>query len=73
MILEASLLKLHDVADVVFVKEREDPSNRIAIISPASEHDKEMVEYFASVSRNRGWNVRTYSSRAEGIGWLTQN
>jgi len=69
----ASLLNIHNLPDVLFEKESMDPDAKIAIITPATHHEIEMVEYFAAVSRNRSWKVDTFNNRAAAIEWLLVN
>lgn len=65
--LNASLLNIHNLPDVQFEKEAMSLDTKIAIVT---RREVEMAEYFASVCRNRGWKVDTFTERTVAIAWL---
>ena len=70
---DASLLSVHDIPDVVFEEQDQDPNTKTALIRPKSTHDYEMAEYFVAAARNRGWNIHMFANRAEALAWLIAN
>ena len=68
--LSNTLLEIHNIPDVQFNEGEFDRNGRTAIVRPKSKHEYEMIEYFAAVSRNRGWNIYTFADRDEALAWL---
>jgi len=68
--LSNTLLEIHNIPDVQFNEGEFDRNGRTAIFRPTSKHEYEMIEYFAAISRNRGWNIYTFSDRDEALAWL---
>mgnify|MGYP000724602544 CR=1 FL=1 len=65
--LSASLLNIHNLPEVQYEEEAMNPDTKIAIMTL---HEHELAEYFAAVSRNRGWQVKTFTDRTEALEWL---
>jgi len=65
--LSASLLNIHNLPEVQFEEEAMNIETKIAILT---HNEDEMAEYFASVSRNRGWKVNTFTNRTAALEWL---
>jgi len=65
--LSASLLNIHNLPEVQFEEEAMNIETKIAILT---HNENEMAEYFASVSRNRGWKVNTFTNRTAALEWL---
>jgi len=71
--ISASLLNIHDIPDVRFEEDKLNPDTKIALICATTQREIEMTEYFAAVSRNRGWAVATFGNRTEALEWLLAN
>ena len=70
MVLTAKLSEIHDVSDKQFFEESVDPQGRQAMYYRESQAEEEMIEYFASVARNRGWKVEIFTDRETAVKWL---
>ncbi len=47
--------------------------SRLALILPTAPQALEDVQFFVTVCRNRGWNIKGFSKRQEAIDWLVPN
>jgi hypothetical protein len=45
-------------------------SVRIAVLPPTSEAGAELVDFYETVSLNRGWTVSIFEERQEALDWL---
>ena len=45
-------------------------SVRIAVLPPTSEAGKDLVDFYETVSLNRGWTVGVFEERQEALDWL---
>ena len=72
MELAASLVNIYDLPDKQYVEENADRSGRVALLLPTSSREKEAVQFYETVCKNRGWNVQTFLERQEAIDWLTR-
>jgi hypothetical protein len=45
-------------------------SVRIAVLPPTSEAGKDLVDFYETVSLNRGWTVGIFEERQEALDWL---
>jgi len=69
--LDTSLMDIHDMPDKQYEQEGLDSDSRIAMIYAGTAIENELIDYFASVSRNRGWKVSTFSEHSDAIKWLS--
>ena len=72
MELAASLVNIYDLPDKQYVEENADRSGRVALLLPPSPREKEAVQFYETVCKNRGWNVQTFLERQEAIDWLAR-
>jgi hypothetical protein len=45
----------------------------IAVLEPTSEAGKNLVDFYETVSHNRGWKVKIFTERQEALDWLFGN
>jgi len=53
-----------------YIEEQLNRTVRIAMIMPKSRAAEEAARFYETTCINRGWSVRTFSSRAQATAWL---
>lgn len=69
----ASIIDILNLPEKQYLEEEADRSSRVALVMPPSAKEKEAVEFYETVCKNRGWNVQTFLERKEAVRWLTQD
>ena len=72
MVLSASILDIHNLPAIQYLEEEADLRGRVALMLPSSPREKEAVNFYETVCRNRGWDVVTFTEHQEAIKWLTR-
>ena len=70
MVLSASILDIHNLPDRQYLEEEADRSGRVALMLPSSPREKEAVNFYETVCKNRGWDVQTFTKHQKAINWL---
>jgi hypothetical protein len=67
--LTMSLFGLYDLPELYEDQDLQRPVF-IAVLPPASEAGKGLVDFYETVCLNRGWTVRIFGQRQEALDWL---
>ena len=67
--LKVSIFALYDLPELYQDQALQRPV-RIAVLLPISEAGKELVDFYETVCRNRGWIVKKFGDRQEALDWL---
>lgn len=71
MELTASIMDVYNLPDKQYLEEEAERSGRVALILPTSAREKEAVNFYETVCKNRGWQVKTFLEHQEAVNWLT--
>ena len=69
--LAASMNDLYDLPTKQYVHDKAQRTGAVALILPASEHEKPAARFYEFACRNAGWLVRSFPDRQGAIDWLT--
>lgn len=69
----ASMMDVYNLPGKQYLIEEADRSGRVAIVLPTSPKEKEVVHFYETVCKNRGWNVQAFAETQEAINWLTRD
>lgn len=67
----ASLADLFNLPTKQYIEEGAERSGRVACLLPTSPKEKQAMEFYETVCRNRGWMVQVFAQRQDAIDWLT--
>ncbi len=65
-----SLTDVHDVPAKQYLEAGADKFGRVALVLPTSPRNREAVQFYVTVCKNRGWFVEAFSTPREAISWL---
>ena len=68
--LRASLVDVYNLPAEDYEAEKLDRRACVGLVLPESKKGREFAEFYETACSNRGWNVRSFSSRDEAINWL---
>lgn len=73
MVYSGSLVDVYNLVSKQYIQEGADRNGRVAVILPTFSRDKETVNFYETVCKNRGWNVKVFLARQEAVNWLTSS
>lgn len=68
--IDVSIADLLDLPNRQYAAQGMNRRVRVAVVSPKRRQDQEAVKFYETACFNRGWNVRLFTSRDDGIEWL---
>ena len=72
MELTASIMDIYNLPDKQYLEEAAERSGRVALMLPTTARETEAVNFYETVCKNRGWQVKTFFEHQEAVDWLTR-
>jgi hypothetical protein len=70
--LAASLLDVYNLPARQYQDENLDRRVRLGLVTPRQPREREAAQFYEDACVNRGWQVRSFGSRDDALGWLKQ-
>ncbi len=72
MELTASIMDVYNLPDKQYLEEEAERSGRVALILSTAAREREAVNFYETVCKNRGWQVKTFLEHQGAVNWLTR-